>query len=97
MIKEHLLPNCIGQLIATVMLQIPSAIFTEAFLSYLGIGVSAPMASLGSLTSEALNGITTYPLPGYFPGGSHQSHHPVLQPLRRRTERCTGSENEKIG
>ena len=36
------------------------------------------------------------PLPGYFPGGSHQSHHPVLQPLRRRTERCTGSENEKI-
>ena len=67
MIKEHLLPNCIGQLIATVMLQIPSAIFTEAFLSYLGIGVSAPMASLGSLTSEALNGITTYPYRVIFP------------------------------
>ena len=61
MIREHLLPNCIGQLVATAMLQIPSAIFTEAFLSYLGIGVSAPMASLGSLTSEALNGITSYP------------------------------------
>ena len=67
MIKEHLLPNCIGQLIATVMLQIPSAIFTEAFLSYLGIGVSAPMASLGSQTSEALNGITTYPYRVIFP------------------------------
>ena len=67
MIREHLLPNCIGQLIATVMLQIPSAIFTEAFLSYLGIGVSAPMASLGSLTSEALNGITTYPYRVIFP------------------------------
>jgi oligopeptide transport system permease protein len=67
MIKEHLLPNCIGQLIATMMLQIPSAIFTEAFLSYLGIGVSAPMASLGSLTSEALNGITSYPYRVVFP------------------------------
>lgn len=60
LIKKHLLPNCIGQLIATVMLQIPSAIFTEAFLSFLGIGVSAPMASLGSLTSEALGGIYSY-------------------------------------
>ena len=67
MIREHLLPNCIGQLIATVMLQIPSAIFTEAFLSYLGIGVSAPMASLGSLTSEALNGISSYPYRVVFP------------------------------
>lgn len=67
LIRQHLLPNCIGQLIATVMLQIPSAIFTEAFLSYLGIGVSAPMASLGSLTSEALNGITTYPYRVFFP------------------------------
>lgn len=67
LIREHLLPNCIGQLIATVMLQIPSAIFTEAFLSFLGIGVSAPMASLGSLTSEALNGITSYPYRVIFP------------------------------
>ena len=67
MIKEHLLPNCIGQLVATVMLQIPSAIFTEAFLSYLVIGVSAPMASLGSLTSEALNGVTSYPYRVIFP------------------------------
>ena len=67
MIREHLLPNCIGQLVATAMLQIPSAIFTEAFLSYLGIGVSAPMASLGSLTSEALNGITSYPYRVVFP------------------------------
>ena len=67
LIREHLLPNCIGQLIATVMLQIPSAIFTEAFLSYLGIGVSAPMASLGSLTSEALNGVASYPYRVIFP------------------------------
>ncbi len=67
LIKKHLLPNCIGQLIATVMLQIPSAIFTEAFLSFLGIGVSAPMASLGSLTSDALSGISSYPYRVFFP------------------------------
>lgn len=61
LIRKHLLPNCIGQLIVTTMLQIPSAIFTEAFLSFLGIGVSVPMASLGSLCSSALNGISSYP------------------------------------
>ncbi len=67
LIREHLLPNCIGQIIATVMLQIPSAIFTEAFLSFLGIGVSAPMASLGSLTSDALGSISVTPYRMAFP------------------------------
>lgn len=67
LIKKHLLPNCIGQLIVTTMLQIPSAIFTEAFLSFIGLGVSAPMASLGSLASEALNGIQSYPYRLLFP------------------------------
>lgn len=67
LIKKHLLPNCIGQLIVTTMLQIPSAIFTEAFLSFIGLGVAAPMASLGSLASDALNGIQSYPYRLYFP------------------------------
>ncbi len=67
LIREHLIPNCIGQLIATVMMQIPSAIFTEAFLSFLGMGVSAPMASLGSLTSDALSGLTVAPYRMIFP------------------------------
>ena len=61
LITKHLLPNCIGVLIVQTMLQIPSAIFTEAFLSFLGIGVSIPMASLGSLCSDALNGVSSYP------------------------------------
>ena len=52
---------------ATTMLQIPSAIFTEAFLSFLGIGVSMPMASLGSLCSDGLNGIISYPYREIFP------------------------------
>lgn len=67
LITEHLIPNCVGQLVATVMLQIPSAIFTEAFLSFLGIGVSAPMASLGSLTSEALGSLNSTPYRMIFP------------------------------
>lgn len=60
-IKKHLLPNCVGQLIVTTCLQIPSAIFLESFLSFLGLGVSAPLASLGSLASDGLGGIYSYP------------------------------------
>lgn len=60
-ITKHLIPNCISVIIISTALQIPSAIFTESFLSFLGLGVNAPMPSLGSLASDALNGITTYP------------------------------------
>jgi oligopeptide transport system permease protein len=60
-IKKHLLTNCIGTLIVTTTLQIPSSIFTESFLSFLGLGVAIPMPSLGSLASDGLNGLTTYP------------------------------------
>ena len=60
-IKKHLLTNCIGTLIVTTTLQIPSSIFTESFLSFLGLGVQAPMPSLGSLASGALNGMQSYP------------------------------------
>ena len=60
-IKKHLLPNCISVILISVALQIPSAIFTESYLSFLGLGVNAPMPSLGSLASEALNGISSYP------------------------------------
>lgn len=58
---KHLITNCMGTLIVTTTLQIPSAIFTESFLSFLGLGVQAPMPSLGSLASAALNGFQSYP------------------------------------
>lgn len=60
-IKKHLLTNCIGTLIVTTTLQIPSSIFTESYLSFLGLGVSAPMPSLGSLATDAVDGLNTYP------------------------------------
>ena len=66
-IKRHLLPNCMGQIVVTTCLQIPSAIFLESFLSFLGVGVSAPLASLGSMASDALGGLYTYPYRLFFP------------------------------
>lgn len=59
-IRRHLFPNCIGQVIVMTAMQIPSAIFLESFLSFLGIGVSAPMTSLGALAADALGGIYSY-------------------------------------
>ena len=60
-ILKHLLPNCISVVVISTALQIPSAIFTESYLSFLGLGVNAPMPSLGSLASDALNGMSSYP------------------------------------
>ena len=60
-IKNHLLTNCIGTLIVMTTLQIPSSIFTESYLSFLGMGVQAPMPSLGSLAGFAINGLNSYP------------------------------------
>ena len=60
-IRKHLLTNCIGTLIVTTTLQIPSSIFTESYLSFLGLGVAVPLPSLGSLASTAINGMGTYP------------------------------------
>lgn len=59
-ITKHLIPNCISVVIISTALQIPNAIFTESYLSFLGLGVNVPMPSLGSLASDALNGITSY-------------------------------------
>ena len=61
-ITKHLLPNCLSVVIISTALQIPSAIFTESYLSFLGLGVNAPMPSLGSLASDALNGLSSYPM-----------------------------------
>lgn len=60
-IFKHLLPNSMSVIIISVALQIPSAIFTESFLSFLGLGVNAPMPSLGSLASDGYVAIASYP------------------------------------
>lgn len=64
---RHLIPNAMGPIIVTVTLNIPNAIFTEAFLSFIGLGVSAPMASWGVLASEGAQSIRAYPWQIFFP------------------------------
>lgn len=66
-IRKHILPNCVGPLIVTATLQIPAAIFVESFLSFIGLGISIPMASLGSMVTQGLEGIYTYPTRIIFP------------------------------
>jgi oligopeptide transport system permease protein len=60
-ILKHLLPNVLGVIIVNVTLTIPSAIFTEAFLSYIGLGVQIPLASLGTLASDGTASFQMYP------------------------------------
>ena len=69
-IKKHVLPNCMSVIIVSVALQIPSAIFTESFLSFIGLGVRAPMPSLGSLANAARSGMQSYPYKMIFPAVS---------------------------
>lgn len=66
-IARHLIPNCMGPIIITITMSIPSAIFTESFLSFIGLGVSAPMASLGSLCSDAIPFFKVYPYMLFYP------------------------------
>ena len=66
-IKKHILPNCLSVIIISTALQIPSAIFTESYLSFVGLGVQAPMPSLGSLANAAREGLQSYPFKLVFP------------------------------
>ena len=66
-IRRHILPNCISVIIISTALQIPSAIFTESYLSFVGLGVNAPMPSLGSLANAARGGLQSYPYKLVFP------------------------------
>ena len=69
-IRKHMIPNCISVIIITAAMQIPSAIFTESFLSFVGMGVSMPMPSLGSLASDARSGLISHPYMLLFPAMS---------------------------
>lgn len=66
---RHLIPNAMGPIIVTVTLTIPTAIFAEAFLSFLGLGVQAPIASWGTMASDGLPALRYYPWRLFFPAG----------------------------
>jgi oligopeptide transport system permease protein len=66
-IFKHLIPNALGPILVTLSLSVPQAIFTESFLSFLGLGVSAPVASWGTMASEGLAAMRYYPWRLLFP------------------------------
>jgi oligopeptide transport system permease protein len=66
---SHILPNIIGPMMAACMLAVPHAIFVEAFLSFLGIGIQPPTASLGSMVGDAIPAMRYYPWRLLFPAG----------------------------
>lgn len=64
---KHLIPNAMGPIIVTITMTVPNAIFAEAFLSFLGLGVQSPAASLGTLINDAIKAMTVYPWRMLFP------------------------------
>ena len=64
---HHLVPNAMGPIIVSTAFLVPSAIFSEAFLSFLGIGIQAPQASWGSLANTAISDMAMYPHLMFFP------------------------------
>lgn len=60
-IGKHLIPNVLGQIIITTMFTIPGAIFFEAFLSFIGLGIRPPEASLGSIINNGFSSLQIYP------------------------------------
>ncbi|WP_048600596.1 ABC transporter permease [Rubeoparvulum massiliense] len=67
MILKHLIPNALGPILVTVTFTIPSAIFTEATLSFIGVGLEPPLASLGSLVNDGYKMLRTYSWNLWFP------------------------------
>lgn len=67
---RHLIPNCLGSILVTLTLFVPQAIFTEAFLSFIGLGINAPLASLGTLANDASGLLSTAAYQLLFPAGA---------------------------
>lgn len=66
-LTRHLIPNSMGPILVTATMMIPGAVFTESFLSFIGLGISAPLASWGSLCSDAMGALRSYPYQLFFP------------------------------
>ncbi|MCE2982994.1 MAG: ABC transporter permease [Parachlamydia sp.] len=88
---RHVVPNAAGPILATLTLTIPSAIYTEAFLSFLGLGLQAPLASLGTMAYEGLPAFQYYPWRLFFPSFAIimalLSFHLMAEGIRRAVSR----------
>jgi oligopeptide transport system permease protein len=66
---RHILPNCLGPIIASFSMQIPTNIMTESFLSFIGLGLQPPLSSWGTLANDGLQAMQSFPHLIIFPGG----------------------------
>lgn len=66
-LTQHLIPNAMGPILVTVTMLIPSAIFMEAFMSFIGIGITPPLASLGTMCNDATEALRTNPYQLFIP------------------------------
>ena len=67
LVLRHMVPNTMGVILVTLTFAVPSAIFTEAFLSFIGMGVAPPIPSWGSMCNEGIKTMLTYPHELIFP------------------------------
>ncbi len=88
LIFRHMLPNVMGVLLVALTFAVPSAIFTEAFLSFIGMGVVPPTPSWGSMCNDGITHHARAPARTDRSGGVHQHHGAGVQPARRRSARC---------
>lgn len=93
---KHLLPNAVGPILVTLSLTIPSAIFAEAFLSFLGLGIQAPMASWGTMANEGLPAMQFYPwrlfIPAFFISITFFAFNLIGEGLRRKEDKRVKNE-----
>ena len=94
--SRSILPDTLTPLIVAGTLGIATAILDAAALSFLGLGAQPPMAEWGSMMGAERNQIFTSPHLVFFPGLAIMLTVLALQPARRRTARCAGSEAETI-
>lgn len=92
----HLLPNAVGPILITLTLTVPSAIFAEAFLSFLGLGIQAPLASWGTMANEGLPALQFYPWRLFFPACfislTMLAFHLIGEALKAAFDQCSQGE-----
>ena len=88
---RHILPNILGPLVVAETLAIPGYIATEAFLSFIGLGVNPPTPSWGAMISDGANLHPILSKPGNLPCSGIGHYHVCFQFPRRRIARCPGS------
>ena len=87
LVLRHMIPNTIGVILVTLTFEMPRAIFIEAFLSFIGMGVAPPTPSWGSMSNEGIKTMLAAPARAAVPGAVHQHHGAGVQLARRRLAR----------